>query len=144
MDIFINENIYIPPDLDKEYQITCFDKSTNVTILMKWILLYREHPELLTNISEIIKTNPEIINMQCSNSFTALIWASKKGYDIVVRMLLDHPNTDPNLQNTGGDTALIWASYYEHDTVVRMLLDHPNTYPNLQTKYADTALILES
>ncbi len=97
MNIFVDEDIYIPPDPDKEYQIIPYIKSTNVTILMKWILLYREHPELLTNITKLIKTNLDIINMQCSNSYTALIWASYYGYDIVVRMLLDHPNTNPNL-----------------------------------------------
>ncbi len=82
MGIFINEDIYRPPDPDKEYQITCFAKSTNVTLLMKWILLYREHSELLTNITKLIKTNPDMINMQCSNSFTALIWASYYEHDI--------------------------------------------------------------
>ena len=54
MDIFINEDIYRPSDPDKEYQITPHTKSTNVTILMKWILLYEEHSELLTNILKLI------------------------------------------------------------------------------------------
>ncbi len=144
MDIFVDEDIYRPPDPDKEYQIRYFVKSTNVTILMKWILLYSEHPELLTNITELIKTNPNIINMQCSNSFAALILASYYEHDIVIRMLLDHHNTNPNLQNKYGDTALILASIKGHDIVVRMLLDHPNTNPNLQNKQGHTALIWAS
>ncbi len=145
MNIFVDEDIYRPPDPDKEYQITYFAKSTNVQTKNGYTALIVASRKRHDFVVRMLLDHPNTdTNLQTKLGETALIWASRNRHDNVVRMLLNHHNTDPNLQNKNGFTGLIWASYNRHDIVVRMLLDHPNTNPNLQNKYGDTALILLS
>jgi len=137
------ESIYANPDHNKEYQLAHYTKLTNITLLMKWIILYKKHPELLPNIKELIKTTNDI-NNQCSEGFTALMLASIKGHKVVVRLLLEHSDINVNLQNVFRYTALILASSYGHDAVVRLLLEHPDINVNLQNNYGYTALMYAS
>jgi len=140
---FDDEDIDALPNPAKEYQITTWRTASKITLLMKWIILYKEHNVLITKIKELIKTT-DTINKQCSNGFTALIMASELNRKEIVRLLLGHPTIDVNLQNNDGYTALIWASYNGYEGIVRLLLGHPTIDVNLQNNYGYTALIRAS
>ncbi|KAI5799395.1 hypothetical protein FPQ18DRAFT_301760 [Pyronema domesticum] len=53
---------------------------------------------------------------------TALSWASYKGNDSVVKLLLQAEGIDINSKDEDGRTALSWASEKGHDSVVNLLL----------------------
>jgi ankyrin repeat protein len=53
---------------------------------------------------------------------TALVWASSKGRESVVRALLD-ARADVRARDSVGWTALMWAIDNGHGTVVKLLLD---------------------
>ena len=63
---------------------------------------------------------------------TALWIASKNGHPDVVRVLLNHSDTDVNW-NTDGRTPLYVASSGGHVEVVKLLLDHPRVEVNVGT-----------
>ena len=80
---------------------------------------------------------------------TALMIASARGHLQVVQVLLENPQTDPNLKNEEwgdgyGSTALIDASGRGHSQVVKTLLSHPKIDPNLRERDGFTALHLAS
>ncbi len=109
-----------------------------ITLLIKWIYLLKNHPELIRDIKQLISTSPETINIQTNRGCTALQWASQYDIKEIVELLLEH-NADPNLQNKFGDTALHAASYHGTE-IVELLLKH-NADPNLQNYYyGETAL----
>ena len=58
----------------------------------------------------------------------------------VVRLLMEHGETDPNPQNTYGNTALHEALIKNHVDVVRLLMEHGETDPNLQNTCGRAAL----
>jgi ankyrin repeat protein len=66
----------------------------------------------------------------------------------IIRMLLEHPNINVNLQNRVGWTALMIASRYSNtdstENTVKMLLEHPKIDVNLQNKNGWTALMIAS
>ena len=68
---------------------------------------------------ERAEANPEA----CLDGWTPLIVAARKGYDAVVRVLLDH-GASIDLANTSGRTSLYIACLMDHAVVVRVLLDH--------------------
>ena len=72
---FDDEDIDALPNPAKEYQITIWCTASKITLLMKWIILYKEHNVLITKIKELIRTT-DTINNQCSNGYMALILAS--------------------------------------------------------------------
>jgi ankyrin repeat protein len=63
-----------------------------------------------------------------------------------VKMLLEHPNIDVNLQNEDGWAALMFASRYSNtdstEETVKILLEHPNIDVNLQNNKKWNSLAL--
>jgi ankyrin repeat protein len=78
-------------------------------------------------------------NLQKSDGFTALHYASRSGHPQVVQELLNDSRTNPNLKTLGGYTALIIASLNGHSQVVEELLKHPNIDQNIQDRDGYTA-----
>ena len=116
---FDEEDIDALPDPAKEYQITIWYTVSKITLLMKWIILYKEHNVLITKIEELIKTT-DTINKQCNKGYTALILASRNGHEEIVRLLLKHPTIDVNLQNNYGEDAL----HYLRNEKLRVLVEY--------------------
>ncbi len=71
---------------------------------------------------------------------TALIWASFKGNDEVIKLLLPYSNLD--LEDTEGQTALMLASFKKNYKIVQLLLPRSNL--DSQNKQGKTALMLAS
>ena len=102
--IFDGEDIYAPPIPNKKYKLDRLYYLNKITILMKWVLLTRKHPELHENIEQLLKTNCDIVNVKsCSHiGHTALYIACRYSniYSTVetVELLLKY-GADPNLSS---------------------------------------------
>ena len=74
---------------------------------------------------------------------TALTWASRRGHEEVVKMLLERENANPNTADTqDGWTPLAWAAQYGHEGVVKILLKGQGVNPNtIGTAYGQTTLL---
>ena len=60
------------------------------------------------------------VNLQNYGGWTALILASCRGHEAVVRLLLER-GADMMLRNTSGRSALSMARYHNHAAVVALL-----------------------
>jgi len=105
--------------------------------------------ELLTasdsieEIEELLKSIDNInIPSDDFGSESILIWAAIHGHNQVIAGLLQHPQTNPNIQSKNGYAALILAAYNGHDQVIAELLKHSQINPNIQSKNGYTTLIL--
>merc|ERR1711860_410409 len=67
---------------------------------------------------------------------TALMWACHEGHKDVVQLLLDHSdsNIELNAKDGDGTTALMWACHEGHKDVVQLLLDHSDSNIELNAK----------
>jgi len=81
------------------------------------------------------------LNSLNKDGITPLILAIQYSKIEIVKMLLDNPNIDINIQDKNGHTALIHAITNNKIEIVKMLLDHPNIDINFQNKNGNTALI---
>ncbi len=64
---FVEEGVMTPPDPEKTYTLLKEQQAvTGLTILMKQILLIKKHPELFPSILQIIRKNPDMINVVCN------------------------------------------------------------------------------
>ena len=82
-------------------------------------------------------------NFQTNPYGSALILAALKGHTDVVKELMSHEITDPNLQNNELEfTALMIAATQGHTDVVKELMSHQKTDPNLQGTFKTTALMM--
>ena len=62
---------------------------------------------------------------------TALTWAAIKGYQGIVKILLEREDINPDQADTRyGRTPLWWAARYRHEGVVRILLGREDVNPN--------------
>lgn len=77
---------------------------------------------------------------------TPLIEAVENGGINLVKLLLNHPLVDPNVQDMYSSTALmrVLYDYRNNIDIVKLLLSHPLIDPNVQSKEGLTALILAS
>jgi ankyrin repeat protein len=57
-----------------------------------------------------------------------------------MKLLLDHPDVDPNSSGRDGDTALIYVSRRGFQDAVKLLLDQERIDVNLQNNLGETAL----
>lgn len=82
------------------------------------------------------------VNAKDITDKTALMWAAQKGYENIVKILLDSRRIKINEQDSSGMNALMYACQYHHESIVKLLLQQPGISVNTQTKKGDTALIL--
>ena len=77
----------------------------------------------------------------CAENKT-LAWAAKKGYEDVVKMLLEREYFNPNtIDNKYGRTPLSLAVEYGHEGVVKIILEREDVNPNMVDKgYSRTPL----
>ncbi len=73
------------------------------------------------------------------NGNTALMYASLKGYEDMVKFLLDK-GANVNIQNNVGDTALSFAVLKGYEDIVKLLLDS-GVNVNIQNNDGDTVLL---
>ena len=72
----------------------------------------------------------DINRTNCTEN-TALTWAARKGYQEVVKMLLEQEDVDPNWPGaTYGPTPLSWAAEGGHEEIVKMLLAQEGVHPD--------------
>ena len=72
---------------------------------------------------DLIKTKKWDVNRKDSAGLTPLMWAARYGREEVVKLLVGHKNTQPDIRDTGsGRTALCWAARSGHEGVVGIFL----------------------
>src|SRR5205085_6307807 len=123
-------DIYAEPDPLVEYKGSPYANSKGFTKLMKWVLLTNEHPELLLDIEFLIKSNPEILDKQNEQGWTALMMACRNSKtwssDSTVELLITY-KANLDLQTPYGSTALILAcanyTLDSSETTIKLLLN---------------------
>ena len=103
--------------LDSKYDIVNTQIDTGATAL--YVACQHAHYDI-TSILLNAKADPNII---AANGWTALIFASSKGYTNIVQLLLEHGADIDYKSTVTGTTALIQASEYGHIEIVRILLE---------------------
>ena len=73
---------------------------------------------------------------------TSLTWASLRGHEEAVKILLEQEEVNPNQADTEyGQTPLSWAAENRHEGIVKMLLEREDVNPNQpDTQYGSTPL----
>jgi ankyrin repeat protein len=68
-----------------------------------------------------------------------LSWATRNGYDTVVKLLLAQDGVDPGLKDSQyGQTPLSWAADFGREAVVKLLLDIGEVEVDSKDKYGQT------
>jgi ankyrin repeat protein len=62
-------------------------------------------------------------DLKDSHGQTPLLWATKYGYEAVVRLLLEQKDVKRDSRDSNGRTALSWAAENGHEAVVQLLLE---------------------
>ena len=93
------------------------------------------HGASFLGIAEIVAGVLEMkewdVNARDCMGNTALTWAAIKGYEEVVKMLLEQKDVNPDQENTKyGWTPLLWAACYGNEGVVKMLLERDDVNPD--------------
>ena len=126
------------------YEIITMTPGMAGKVLFDEINKYNPDIELIKNL--IHHSWIEDINIKSNHGFglNVLMWASIEGNTEIVRLLLERPEIDVNMQDKYGYTALIWASRYGREEIVKLLLERPEIDVNVQDKYGYTALMWAS
>ena len=92
------------------------------------------HCASIFGIDEIIAGFVEMegcdINQKDCVGNTALIWATYRGHEGVVKALLGRDDVDPNKPDPGGYTPLWWATFKGYEGLVQALLGRGDVDPN--------------
>jgi ankyrin repeat protein len=73
---------------------------------------------------------------------TALIVAASKENNEIVKLLLEHPKINVNIQDYLERTALIVAASNKNNETVKLLLEHPNINVDIKNADGNTALMM--
>ena len=104
------------------------------------------HGASFLGITEIVAGVLEMkewdVNARDCVGATALTWAAIKGYEEVVKVLLEQEGVNPDQADTEyGLTPLSWAAENGHEGVVKVLLEREDVNPDQEdTKYGRTPL----
>ena len=147
---FRNETLEEKPDLNKSYLMSSYIMSKGFTHLMKLVLSVYYNSNALNIIKSIIKDEPEEINKQNTEKWTALMLACRNCNTVssigTIKLLLKSPNIDVNKQDNDGWTALMmscgYSNTYSNIEAVKLLLDHPDIDINKQDNKGRTALMI--
>ena len=97
----------------------------------------------------LLKINKWDVNATGSFGTTALVWATKRGHDAIVKVLLGQEGVDPNIVDHSGRTPLSWAAgpwlwprgtSEGRERVVKMLLERNDVNPDSPDKTGRTPL----
>ena len=118
-----------PPDPNFEYQCSLETKSKGFTLLMKLVLLTKEHPFINEYIKEYIQSSNEL-DKKNEKGYTALMlacmYSSTKSTEETVKILIDS-GCDLNSKNYRGWSALMYSSKnsgsYSSENTVKLLID---------------------
>jgi len=93
-------------------------------------------------VSDVLEMKEWDVNAHDCVGMTALTWASRKGHDEVVKVLLERGDVDPDRADTGyGQTPLSWAAENGHEGIVKMLFEREGVNPDQKdTLYGQTPL----
>ena len=93
-------------------------------------------------VTAVLEMKEWDVNASDCMGSTALIWATRRGQEEIVKVLLEREDIDPNTADTKhGRTPLLLAAQNGHEGVVKMLLERQDTNPNTaNTKYGRTPL----
>jgi ankyrin repeat protein len=100
--------------------------------------------KLMRNLMKKDDAIDEHVDFLFRKGLTALMLASERGIEEVVRLLLGHKDINVNLKDEDEQTALYWASKEGHEEVVRLLLEHKDVNVNQKNKKGKNALIVAS
>ena len=75
----------------------------------------------LQAVSDVISKDPSFVNKQDKDGMTCLHWASDRGHNEMVELLLGR-KSDPNIQDSLGNTPLHMAAEAHQQDIVRLLL----------------------
>ena len=95
--------------------------------------------EIVAGVLEMKEWN---VNATDCMGSTALTWAAGRGYEEVVKILLEREDINPDQADTKyGQTPLLWAAENGHERVVKMLLERGDVNPgHADTLYGRTPL----
>jgi ankyrin repeat protein len=98
------------------------------------------------NINEFMKFNISEGTYDLNIFSFSCMFSRKLSSDKIVKLLLNHPKIDINLENKNGDTPLFLSIKYLNNSsseeTLKILLNHPKIDINLQNKNGDTALMI--
>jgi len=93
--------------------------------------------EIMVPLLEINKWD---LNALDEFGMTASLWATYRGYDAIVKLLLDQEGVDPCSTNHSGNTLLLCAAWAGERTVVQMLLERNDINPDAADEGGRTPL----
>jgi hypothetical protein len=96
----------------------------------------------IQTVTDLLKNKVNVDTRAKENSWTALIWASRRGHTDIVKLLLDN-GANVNFTPYSGVSALHLASKYGHTDIVKLLLNRQSNV-NAKTAGGFTALITAS
>jgi len=94
----------------------------------------------MRTIKEFIKRCPGSVNERGDCNSTALTYATMRGREEMVRLLVKN-GADVNKENVHGNTPLMMAAIYRHNTLVAFLLEKEADL-HAKNEYGRTALML--
>ncbi|PVH69381.1 hypothetical protein DL98DRAFT_439187 [Cadophora sp. DSE1049] len=86
-----------------------------------------------------MKHNP---NAKDSHDRTPLSWAAAKGYEAVVKLLLERNDVDVDSRDNIGQTPLSLAAEYGHQIIAKLLLDTGKVNPDAKVSYGPDAAVV--
>jgi len=94
-------------------------------------------------IVALLETNKWDVRATDFDGNTAMAWASRRGHEEVVRLLLAQSDVNPDTPDTGyGRTPLLWAAESGLERIVRLLLERNEVNPDKADKWSQTPLML--
>ena len=86
-------------------------------------LLFASQYGLLSVIEAMIDSGANLnLNMKDSNGRTPLVWAALRGYEAVVRLLIER-DAEIDSRDSEGRTPLSWAAWFGRKAVVRLFIE---------------------
>jgi len=93
----------------------------------------------------LLETNKVDVQATDIHGKTALAWASRRGHEGVVRVLLEQGDVNSDIPGTKyGSAPLLWAAENGHEGVVRILLERNDVNPDKRDSLSRTPLLLAS
>lgn len=139
-EIIIKETIYDNPQPNTNYIVTRSEqvKGTEITLLMKWVMITKEYPELHDNIRKLILDNPNTVNELGACGISALLLASRNSNifstNLTVKLLID----------SGANINMQSVAHSKDDSsieTIKLLID-AGANVNFQSNNKKTALML--